>query len=275
MSESLSVASLYAVDFAREHLAGKSIAVLTGAGISTDSGIPDYRGAGKTPKHPMTFDSFMGSEQARIRYWARSFVGFSRIATAMPNAGHFAIAEAEQRGSVSVVVTQNVDRLHQLAGSKNVIDLHGRLDAVKCMSCSAVISRQDMDVLLRELNPDVQTDESFEFTPDGDAEVEASENFKVPNCVICGGIYKPDVVFFGEAVPAERAQLALNQVDQADALLVAGTSLQVNSGLRFVKAAKRANKDIVIVNVGPTKADEMALVKIEANTSLVLKELLA
>ena len=272
--DSLGAAASYALEAAREHLANKSVFVLTGAGISTDSGIPDYRGAGRVAKHPMTYDSFMGSEDARIRYWARSFVGWSRIADAHPNRGHLALAAAERVGRVSQVVTQNVDALHQAAGSRNVIDLHGRLDRVRCMSCGQIISRVEMDGILTKLNPNVSKDENFEFTPDGDAEISVYDGFLIPDCAGCGGILKPDVVFFGEQVPSGVAELAMQKLDAADALLVAGTSLSVNSGLRFVKRANRASKPVIIVNLGATKGDHLALAKIEANTSLALDRLL-
>ena len=270
----LGAAASYSVDFAREKLAGKSILALTGAGISTDSGIPDYRGAGRVARHPMTFDVFMGSAEARTRYWARSFVGWSRINRAKPNAGHFAIAQAESLGRISQVITQNVDTLHQAAGSRAVIDLHGRLDRVKCMTCGLVIDRSDLDAELALLNPQVDRSVTFEFSPDGDAEVEVYEGFRVPACKNCGGILKPDVVFFGESVASSLVEFAMARLDEADALLVAGTSLTVNSGLRFARRAARAGKPIVIVNIGETKADELAVAKIEASTSLVLERLL-
>lgn len=272
--EALSAAATYGVDFAREKLAGKRILALTGAGISTDSGIPDYRGAGRVARHPMTFDVFMGSKEAQIRYWARSFIGWNRIAEATPNRGHFAMTEAESLGKIFQVITQNVDQLHQKSGAKNVIDLHGRLDQVRCMSCSQSISRVLMDQMLAELNPLITRTGDFEFTPDGDAEVEAAADFQVPSCPSCKGVLKPDVVFFGESVPAATVELAMKRLDEADALLVAGTSLSVNSGLRFARRAARANKTIVIVNIGSTKADELATAKIEANTSLALERLL-
>ena len=274
MDLSLSAAAAYSIDFARELLAAKQILVLTGAGISTDSGIPDYRGEGRVARHPMTFDSFMGSPQAQARYWSRSFVGWSRINEAKPNSGHRALASAERSGRLDYLITQNVDGLHQAAGSKNVVDLHGRLDRVICMNCKAIITRTEMDQLLSNLNPSVRKDVTVEFSPDGDAEIEASVDFKVPNCPICNGVVKPDVVFFGENVPAERAEHAIGRIETAGALLVAGTSLTVNSGLRFVRAAAKANKPVVIVNLGPTKGDELASAKIEANTSLALERLL-
>ena len=273
-TDGLSAAASFAVEAARGYLAGKTCVVLTGAGISTDSGIPDYRGAGRTPKHPMTYESFMNSAEARLRYWARSFVGWSRIATAVPNRGHRALAEAQAAGRVSVVITQNVDGLHQAAGSESVIDLHGRLDRVRCMTCAAITTREHMDALLAGLNPQVNKSADFEFTPDGDAEIDAYDGFKFPSCENCGGILKPDVVFFGEQVPTETAEAAMAALDAADALIVAGSSLSVNSGLRFVKRAHRAGKPVVIVNLGPTKGDTYALAKIEASTSLVLDRLL-
>jgi len=272
-SETLGAAALYSIDFAREKLAGKSVIALTGAGISTDSGIPDYRGEGKVARHPMTFDIFMGSSSAQIRYWARSYVGWSRISEAKPNSGHFALATAERMGQVRQIITQNVDSLHQVAGSKNVIDLHGRLDAVRCMSCGAPFSRTLMDEWLQDLNPGIEKDLNHEFTPDGDAELEAADGFRIPACPQCSGVLKPDVVFFGESVPTSRVENAMARLDEADALLVAGTSLTVNSGLRFARRAARAGKPIVIVNIGATKADELATAKIEANTSLVLERL--
>ena len=271
--EQLGAAALYSIDYAREKLVGKSIVALTGAGISTDSGIPDYRGQGRVARHPMTFDTFMGSPAAQVRYWARSYVGWSRIADAKPNAGHFALAAAERLGRVQQVITQNVDALHQAAGSKNVIDLHGRLDTVRCMKCGAPMTRVHMDELLQELNPHIEKDANHEFTPDGDAEIEAAADFRIPACPVCSGVLKPDVVFFGESVPQSRVEFAMARLDEAEALVVAGTSLTVNSGLRFARRAARAGKPIIIVNIGETKADELATAKIEANTSLVLERL--
>lgn len=270
----LSASVHYAIDAVRQQLAGKSILALTGAGISTDSGIPDYRGQGRVARHPMTFDTFMGSQEARIRYWARSFVGWSRINEAHPNAGHFALAEAENLGQVSQIITQNVDGLHQRAGARRVIDLHGRLDRVRCMQCEQRISRVAMDELLQKANPGIERDDSIEFTPDGDAEIEAAADFVVPACPKCGGMLKPDVVFFGESVPSDVYESAMRSLEAAEALLVAGTSLAVNSGLRFARAAHKAKKPIVIVNLGPTKADELAIAKIEASTSIALARIL-
>lgn len=271
MDSQLTAAAAYSVDHARELLKGKTPLVLTGAGISTDSGIPDYRGEGRVARHPMTFDSFMGSVEAQKRYWARSFVGFSRISLAKPNRGHIALARAEDR--LEYLITQNVDGLHQAAGSRKVVDLHGRLDRVICMKCSHQISRETLDGVLSNLNPNVSKDMNVEFSPDGDAEIEATANFVVPSCEKCGGVYKPDVVFFGESVPSARAEYATSKLESADSLLVVGSSLTVSSGLRFAKAASKSGKPIVIVNIGQTRADELASVKIEANSSLVLERL--
>lgn len=273
-NSAISEAANYSLEVARERISGKKVFVLTGAGLSTDSGIPDYRGQGRVARHPMTYDTFMGSELAQKRYWARSFVGWSRIASALPNPGHIALANAEAQGKLHALVTQNVDGLHQEAGSQNVIDLHGRLDRVVCMGCRESIARTDMDSILQELNPGIRKDESVEFTPDGDAEVEGTENFIVPRCKSCDGVYKPDVVFFGESVPVSRVELAISLLEQSDVLLVAGTSLTVNSGYRFAKFAAKTQKPIVIVNMGPTRADGIAHAKIEANTSLALERLL-
>ena len=201
-------------------------------------------------------------------------MGWSVIANAKPNGSHFALARAESLGRISHIITQNVDSLHQQAGSKKVTELHGRLDQVICMSCRVLLARSKMDLLIEQLNPDIRKDLSVEFTPDGDAEVEATANFRTPSCQECSGILKPDVVFFGESVPTERAALTMEQLERSDALLVAGSSLTVNSGMRFARAASKAGKPIVIVNVGPTKADELALAKIEAPTSIALEELL-
>lgn len=265
---------LFAMATARALLKNKEVLVLTGAGLSTDSGIPDYRGEGRVARHPMTYDTFMGSHAARQRYWARSFVGWSRIAMASPNSGHQAIANAESLGLVSGLITQNVDGLHTQAGSINVVDLHGRLDRVICLNCGTLLRRSQMDSMLEELNPTISKDANVEFTPDGDAEIAGTDSFTVPDCPECSGILKPDVVFFGENVPKDRIDSAFAMLSQAEVLLVAGTSLTVNSGFRFARTAFRESKPIVIVNIGPTRADNLASVKLEANTSMALERLL-
>lgn len=270
----LSPAIGYSIDHARELFHGKAVLALTGAGISTDSGIPDYRGEGRVQKHPLTFDQFMASETNRARYWARSFVGFNRIALAEANSGHFALAEAEAESKVSGIITQNVDGLHQKAGSKNVLELHGRLDRISCVQCQQKITRSEMDELITQLNPLLSKDQIVEFSPDGDAEVEVDIDFKVPNCS-CGYHYKPDVVFFGEQVPKDRVGQAEQMILDAEAILVAGSSLTVNSGLRLVKQAINQEKPVVVVNLGPTKADGFVSVKINASTSNVLRQIFA
>lgn len=270
----LSEAARFGLDYARQQLAGKSILVLTGAGVSTESGIPDYRGEGKTERQPMTFDVFMGSVEARKRYWARSYSGWSVIANAKPNPSHFALAQAESLGRIAHIITQNVDSLHQQAGSRKVTDLHGRLDRVICMSCRVFLPRLAMDSLIEQLNQGIEKMVGVEFSPDGDAEVEATWDFRVPDCPSCKGVLKPDVVFFGESVPSSRVQTTMAELERLDALVIAGSSLSVNSGMRFARAASKQGKPIVIVNIGPTRADDIAVAKIEAPTSLALEELL-
>ena len=268
----LSPAISYSVEHAKSILRGKRVLALTGAGISTDSGIPDYRGEGRVQKHPLTFDEFMGSERNRARYWARSFVGFRRIEMAQINPGHVALAQAEFSSNLMGIITQNVDGLHQKAGSQNVIELHGRLDRIACVGCGMLISRSEMDQRILEINPFLVQSQQVEFSPDGDAEIEVPEDFAVPNCS-CGSHFKPDVVFFGEQVPKARVEQAESWVSQAEAVLVAGSSLTVNSGLRLVKQAINQGKPAVVVNLGPTKADSLVSVKINHSTSVVLKEL--
>lgn len=268
----LSAAISYSLEHAKNLFSGKRVLALTGAGISTDSGIPDYRGEGRVQKHPLTFDEFMGSERNRARYWARSFVGFRRIEKAQINPGHIALAQAENSDQLMGIITQNVDGLHQKAGSQKVIELHGRLDQIACVGCGKRISRAEMDELILTLNPLLTQKQEVEFSPDGDAEIEVADDFRVPNCR-CGLHFKPDVVFFGEQVPKSRVELAESWVAQAEAVLVAGSSLTVNSGLRLVKQAINQGKPAVVVNLGPTKADSLVSVKINHSTSVVLKEL--
>ena len=273
-SDSISSAMQYGVEQARNLLRGKEVLALTGAGISTDSGIPDYRGEGRVVRHPLTFDEFMGSKQNQARYWARSYVGWSRVEAATPNPGHLALAKAELTGQVFSIITQNVDGLHQKAGSKKVLELHGRLDQVLCTGCGDILSRPELDARIAQLNPEVNRSQDVEFTPDGDAEVEVGKNFRVPECGFCGAHYKPDVVFFGEQVPLSRVEAAEGLLNSAEAVLVAGTSLTVNSGLRLVKRAQKRGIPIVIVNLGDTKADLIANVKLSASTSDLLEAIL-
>jgi NAD-dependent SIR2 family protein deacetylase len=263
----------FGLGHAKDLLQGKRTLVLTGAGISTSSGIPDYRGAGRVQKHPLTFDEFMGSGQNQARYWARSYVGWHRIASATPNLGHQALSEAEQSGRVFHIITQNVDGLHQKAGSKNVVELHGRLDRVLCTGCGDILARSELDGRIFSLNPDFKVTEAIEFSPDGDAEIETPANFRVPSCGLCGAHYKPDVVFFGEQVPLSRVSLAEQLVASAEAIVVAGSSLTVNSGLRLVKQAKKLELPIVILNLGETRADAIADVRLNASTTDLMREL--
>jgi NAD-dependent SIR2 family protein deacetylase len=240
--------------------------VLTGAGCSTDSGIPDYRdtdGGWKRPP-PVTFQAFMGEETTRQRYWARSLVGWRRFGRAHPNATHRALARLEQDGKIDILITQNVDRLHQAAGSRNVVDLHGRLDLVRCMQCETRSSRGDFQHALECDNPGwLQVDATD--APDGDADLDGLDfsSFYVPPCPHCQGILKPDVVFFGENVPRERVDAGMRAAQEADALLVVGSSLMVYSGYRFAYAAARAGKPIAALNLGRTRADPLLSLKID------------
>ena len=255
-------------------LAGRRLAVLTGAGVSTDSGIPDYRGPDSPPRTPMTYQQFTGDEGFRRHYWARNHVGWRRVHRTLPNAGHRALAAMEQRGVVGGLITQNVDLLHEAAGSRNVIDLHGRYDRVRCLSCGTVISRSELAERLDLLNPGfVDPVADIEIAPDADAVIEQTSHFVVADCSVCGGMLKPDIVYFGETVPRERVDRAYAMVDAADALLVAGSSLTVQSGLRFVRHAAATGKPIVVVNRGATRGDKYAAVTLAAGTSETLTEL--
>ena len=249
-------------DFISAH---RRLFVLTGAGCSTGSGIPDYRdeqGAWKrTP--PVTYQAFVGDGITRRRYWARSLVGWPRIAQAQPNAAHRALAALEAQGRCSQLLTQNVDGLHQAAGSRAVIDLHGRLDAVVCLGCGASSSRADVQRRLAEANP-AWAGLAAGAAPDGDADLEDRDfaTFQVPACDACGGMLKPDVVFFGENVPRERVAAVQAHLQQSDAVLVVGSSLMVYSGFRFVDAAAKAGLPIAAVNLGRTRADALFSLKL-------------
>ena len=259
-------------------LMGKRLFILGGAGVSTESGIPDYRGpeSSKTPRNPMRFQQFAGSEAARRRYWARSFVGWQRVADARPNAAHRALAGLETTGRITGLVTQNVDGLHQAAGSKRVLELHGSLAAVRCLGCGAVSSRRQLQAKLRELNPQLgRRAAPLELAPDGDAELqgELEATFEVPPCRLCGGVLKPDVVFFGENVPKHRVLRAYELLEEADALVAVGTSLTVFSGYRFVVQAVKAAKPVVIINDGVTRGDGDAVLKLAGRLGTVLPAL--
>jgi NAD-dependent SIR2 family protein deacetylase len=239
--------------------------VLTGAGCSTDSGIPDYRDTDGEWKRgqPIMLQDFVAHEHARQRYWARSLVGWKRMGRAQPNDAHRALAALEARGRIAQLVTQNVDGLHQAAGSRGVIDLHGRVDVVRCLRCERRVPRAEVQDDLAHRNAAFADLDSLE-APDGDAQLEGVDftAFTVPECASCGGILKPDVVFFGERVPGERVQRAFAALAQADAMLVVGSSLMVYSGYRFAQAAAHAGKPIAAVNVGRTRADDLLTLKV-------------
>jgi len=249
-------------DFISRH---RRLFILTGAGCSTNSGIPDYRDAEGNWKRakPVTYQAFMGDAATRRRYWARSLVGWQRFGRAQPNDTHRALARLEASGRSELLLTQNVDRLHQAAGSTHVIDLHGRLDLVRCMGCAQRMPRAELQDRLIRLNPG-WLDRDAVDAPDGDAELEADfSGFTVPPCPHCGGLLKPDVVFFGENVPRVRVQAATQHLEQADAMLIIGSSLMVYSGFRFVQAAVQAGKPVAAVNLGKTRADGMLALKVE------------
>jgi NAD-dependent SIR2 family protein deacetylase len=251
--------------------------VLTGAGCSTSSGIPDYRDADGQWKRqrPVTYQAFVGDEATRRRYWARSLVGWRRIREARPNPAHRALARLEAMGKCELLLTQNVDRLHQAAGSDRVIDLHGRIDRVRCMGCGKRAPREELQDELGRLNAGwVDLDASD--APDGDADLEGAgfSSFAVPPCPSCGGVLKPDVVFFGENVPHDRVDAAKRHLDEADAMLVVGSSLMVYSGFRFVEWAAHAGKPAAAVNLGRTRADAFIALKIEQTCEAALAFLL-
>jgi NAD-dependent SIR2 family protein deacetylase len=263
------------VSFIREHA---RLTVLTGAGCSTDSGIPEYRDDDGNWKHrqPMQFTEFVNDESQRRRYWAQSFAGWNRISNAKPNAAHHAIAELERCGYVSSVITQNVDNLHAVAGSQNVIDLHGVLQHVRCLGCGTTSSRDDYQRRLQDCNPGWSATLTA-IVPDGDARisVEDMHSFVVPECSNCGGVVKPDVVFFGESVPDLRLRKARQFLRQSRALLVIGSSLMVFSGYRFARLASAAGQPIAIVNRGTTRADELAAHKLTANCAGLLSQVVS
>jgi NAD-dependent SIR2 family protein deacetylase len=259
-------------------LRGRRVAVLTGAGISTDSGIPDYRGPDSPPRTPMTYQQFVGDDAFRRHYWARNHVGWQHVNRTTPNAGHEALVRLEAAGVVTGIITQNVDLLHEDAGSRNVIDLHGRYDRVICLTCGRVISREHLAQRLDVLNPGFVESVAgnvadIEIAPDADAVIEQTTHFVPAACEFCGGILKPEIVYFGENVPRERVERAFALVADADALLVVGSSLTVMSGLRFVRRAAKDGQPVVIVNRGPTRGDDLATLKLDAGTSETLVEL--
>lgn len=261
------------LDAAAEVLRGRTIAVLTGAGISTDSGIPDYRGEGAPPRTPMTFQQFLGDTDYRKRYWAGSELGWEKFSDAAPNTGHLALARLERAGASNGVITQNVDGLHLRAGSQRVIDLHGAMSTVRCLQCGQLFARSDISARMIELNPWLAEPSALELGPDGDVATPAVHSFTVPDCSVCGGMLKPDIVFFGEFVPKSKFAEASALVRAADALLVVGSSLVVNSGIRLLDLAARRKAPIVIINRGATKGDQRAAVKLDAGISETLAAL--
>lgn len=271
----VSVASPAAVAAAAELLSGRTWVALTGAGMSTDSGIPDYRGPTSVRATPMQYSEFVGSADAQRRYWARSYLGWRRIGVAQPNNGHRALADLEAAG-LSGVITQNVDGLHSAAGSRRVINLHGDIATVVCLECGDRSARSELQRRLADANPQVdqpQRLEHAELRPDGDAVAQDWRLFRLAGCVECGGRLKPDVVFFGEAVPKARVDAAYALVEAADVLVVLGSSLTVMSGLRFVRHQAKDQQPIVIINRGPTRGDDLATLKIDHGCSESLSEL--
>ncbi|HET8602685.1 MAG TPA: NAD-dependent protein deacetylase [Marmoricola sp.] len=266
-----------AVEEAYAALTGR-VVVLTGAGLSTDSGIPDYRGprpAGAPPtRMPMTFQEFVATPANQQRYWARAHVGWSRMGTARPNGGHHALARLEALGRIDLLVTQNVDGLHERAGSQRLVALHGRVAEVVCLDCGSVSGRAAVQARMAAANPGWAARHADAVArPDGDVELDATRGFAVPTCERCGGRLKPHVVFFGENVPRDRVATAQEAVDRADALLVVGSSLTVMSGFRFVRQAARAGTPVVVVNRGATRGDELATHKLELGCSEFLTAL--
>ena len=267
---SLSAELAVQVDQAADILRGRRVAVLTGAGVSTDSGIPDYRGEGAPIRTPMTFKQFLADSDYRKRYWAGSHLGWQRFDSAAPNPGHRALAQLELAGRVNGVITQNVDGLHLRAGSLRVVDLHGTMDRVRCLRCGQLYARTDIAARITALNPWLADASSLTLGPDGDVEVASTEDFQVPSCSVCEGTLKPDIVFFGEFIPREKFVEASALVQKADALLIAGSSLVVNSGIRLLDHATKRRLPVIIVNRGVTKGDPRATLKIDAGTTEVL-----
>src|SRR5450755_1409147 len=262
-----------------DELVGRgAVCVLSGAGLSTESGIPDYRGPSGAlrARLPMTLAEFRGSAAARQRYWARAHIGWRRITAARPNAGHRAVAALQNAGVLRGIITQNVDGLHQAAGARSVVELHGTLGRVVCLECGACCARQALDRRLRVANPDVDGAEDLASNPDGDVELADKQvaRFRVVGCECCGAdLLKPDVVFFGETVPRSRVQRCFELLDGSACLLVLGSSLSVMSGLRFVHRAREKRIPVAIVNRGATRADPLAELKIDAALSEVLPTL--
>ncbi|NDZ93241.1 NAD-dependent deacetylase [Streptomyces sp. SID6673] len=265
------------IDELRALLDGRRIVALTGAGISTDSGIPDYRSPGAPPRTPMTLEMFLSSPEFRRHYWARNHLGWRHMDAARPNAAHRALTEWQRTGLLTGVITQNVDLLHTKAGTRRVLELHGCYGRVRCLDCDWLISRhrlaRELDALNTGFTSRVRGRGAIEVAPDADAAIDDTSDFQMVDCPRCGGIVKPDIVYFGESVPKPLVRQAFSMVDEADALLVIGSSLTVMSGLRFARHAHRAGKKLAIVNRGATRADDIADLKIDHLASVVLPRL--
>ncbi|MFW0784624.1 Sir2 family NAD-dependent protein deacetylase [Gordonia sp. CPCC 206044] len=263
----------------RALLADRRFAILTGAGISTDSGIPDYRSPGAPARTPMTLEMFLSSPDFRRHYWARNHLGWRHMDAARPNDAHRAVTELQAQDRLCGVITQNVDMLHTKAGTRRVVELHGCYGRVRCLDCAWQISRHRLASELDALNADfavrVRGRGAIEVAPDADAAIEDTSDFVMIDCPHCGGIVKPDIVYFGESVPKQTVQQAFSIVDEADALVVVGSSLTVMSGLRFARHAHRTGKPLVIVNRGATRADDIADLKIDHLAAVVLPALAA
>ena len=271
----MSVAPTVARTTVAKLLRDRSWVALTGAGISTDSGIPDYRGPTSIRATPMQYSEFVGSLDAQQRYWARSYLGWRRIGHAKPNAGHRALADLETAG-LAGVITQNVDGLHAAAGSRRLITLHGDIATVICLDCGDRSARTELQDRLADANPQLDEPlvlEHAELRPDGDAVARDWQQFRLVGCLQCGGRLKPDVVFFGESVPKARVEAAYALVERTDVLVVLGSSLTVMSGLRFVRHQARQQQPVVIINRGPTRGDDLATVKIDSGCSETLSEI--
>ena len=273
----VSVASTITSTAVADLLRGRSWVALTGAGMSTDSGIPDYRGPTSVRATPMQYSEFVGSTDAQRRYWARSHLGWRRIGRAHPNPGHRALADLEAAG-LAGVITQNVDGLHSAAGSTRVINLHGDIATVVCLECGDRSARSELQRRLTSANPKLEQPQVLqhaELRPDGDAIAKDWHQFRLVGCMQCGGRLKPDVVFFGESVPKSRVEAAYALMQRAEILVVLGSSLTVMSGLRFVRHNAKLQRPVVIINRGSTRGDELASVKIEGGCSETLTELRA
>ncbi|HEX6239394.1 MAG TPA: NAD-dependent protein deacetylase [Polyangiales bacterium] len=261
------------VDALRALLRAGPALIVTGAGVSTDSGIPDYRGpeTRRRARNPVQHREFVRSAAARKRYWARSMLGWPRFSCARPNAGHVVLAELQRRGLALGPVTQNVDGLHQAAGSRDVVELHGALRSARCLECGGEIERGQLQQLLRARNPEFER-HAAELAPDGDADLSDAlvERFCVVDCERCGGPLRPDVVFFGENVPRERVERAFALLDSAASLWVIGSSLAVYSGLRFVHGAQKRGVPIAILTLGPTRGDSCAHLRLDRDASATL-----